>query len=606
MVAQLETDVLVVGSGPAGATSAALLGLYGVRHMLITKYGWLADTPRAHITNQRAMEVLRDLDLEDAAVAQATPQQLMANNVFCESIAGEELGRLYSWGNHPARKADYELASPTSICDLPQNLLEPILIEAAGRRGTMLRFNTEFLDLEQDDDGVTAIVKDRISGEIYRIRAKYLIGADGGRSRVAEVIGLPMEGQMGRAGSMNIIVDADLTKYVAHRPSVLYWVLQPGAQIGGIGAGLVRMVRPWNEWLIIWGYDIEQGERKLSDDEAVSIVRNLVGDETLEVKVRSTSTWTVNEMYAGRYSSGRVFCMGDAVHRHPPTNGLGSNTSIQDAYNLCWKLKYVLEGKASPSLLDSYSTERQPIGRQIVTRANKSISDFPPIFEAVGLLSSSDPAEALKNIEARKAATPEGKARRRKLYEAIANKSYEFNCHGVELNQRYASSAVVSDGTTEPAFGRDRELYYQATTWPGAHLPHVWVEQVDARSRRQRSLHFANRARRRRLEDGCRRRRSGIWRRLLRRHHRPRRMRCARHLRGLVLSERSRGRRLRIGSSRQFHRLARQECRRRRVLDARRGVRPAARPHAPVHARGRRRGSRVKGVVQPTTKRREK
>jgi 2,4-dichlorophenol 6-monooxygenase len=481
MVAQLETDVLVVGSGPAGATSAALLGLYGVRHMLITKYGWLADTPRAHITNQRAMEVLRDLDLEDAAVAQATPQPLMANNVFCESIAGEELGRLYSWGNHPARRADYELASPTGICDLPQNLLEPILIEAAGRRGTTLRFNTEFMDLEQDDDGVTAIVKDRICGEVYRIRAKYLIGADGGRSRVAEVIGLPMEGQMGRAGSMNIIVNADLTKYVAHRPSVLYWILKPGAQIGGIGAGLVRMVRPWNEWLIIWGYDIEQGERKLSNDEAVSIVRNLVGDETLEVKVRSTSTWTVNEMYAGCYSSGRVFCMGDAVHRHPPTNGLGSNTSIQDAYNLCWKLKYVLEGNASPSLLDSYSTERQPIGRQIVSRANKSITEFSPIFEAVGLLSSSDPAEALRNIEARKAATPEGKARRRKLYEAIANKSYEFNCHGVELNQRYASSAVVSDGAPEPAFRRDHELYYQATTWPGAHLPHVWVEHRGVR-----------------------------------------------------------------------------------------------------------------------------
>src|SRR5260221_11384167 len=100
--------------------------------------------------------------------------------------------------------------------------------------------------------------------------------------------------------------------------------------------------------------------------------------------------------------------MGDAVHRHPPTNGLGSNTSIQDAYNLCWKLKYVLEGKASPSLLDSYSTERQPIGRQIVTRANKSISDFPPIFEAVGLLSSSVPTETQKNIWAHKARTPEG------------------------------------------------------------------------------------------------------------------------------------------------------------------------------------------------------
>ena len=160
---------------------------------------------------------------------------------------------------------------------------------------------------------------------------------------------------------------------------------------------------------------------------------------TLDVTIRSTSTWTVNEMYAGHYSSGRVFCMGDAVHRHPPTNGLGSNTSIQDAYNLCWKLKLVLEDKASPSLLDSYSAERQPVGKQIVTRANKSIGDFPPIFEAVGLLSSTDPAEARKNIEARKAPTAEGKARRKKLNEAIAHKSYEFNCHGVELNQRYAS-----------------------------------------------------------------------------------------------------------------------------------------------------------------------
>jgi 2,4-dichlorophenol 6-monooxygenase len=323
---------------------------------------------------------------------------------------------------------------------------------------------------------VTATVKDRISDETYEIRAKYLIGADGGRSRVADTIGLPMEGQMGRAGSMNIIVHADLTKYVAHRPSVLYWVLQPGAEIGGIGAGLVRMVRPWTEWLIIWGYDIEQGERTLTNEEAISIVRNLVGDPALEVTVRSTSTWTVNEMYAGHYAKGRVFCMGDAVHRHPPTNGLGSNTSIQDAYNLCWKLKFVLEGKATPALLDSYSAERQPVGKQIVTRANKSIGDFGPIFEAVGLLSSTDPVEARKTIEARKAPTPEGKARRKKLNEAIANKSFEFNCHGVELNQRYASGAVVPDGTPEPAFVRDRELYYQATTWPGAHLPHVWVE----------------------------------------------------------------------------------------------------------------------------------
>ena len=112
MVAMIETDVLVVGSGPAGATSAALLGMYGVRHILITKYGWLADTPRAHISNQRAMEVLRDLGLEEAAVAQAAPQDLMANNVFCESIAFtlEETRRIFATAPFQGVKAQRELA----------------------------------------------------------------------------------------------------------------------------------------------------------------------------------------------------------------------------------------------------------------------------------------------------------------------------------------------------------------------------------------------------------------------------------------------------------------------------------------------------------------
>ncbi|GAA0268749.1 FAD-dependent monooxygenase [Cryptosporangium japonicum] len=476
----VETDVLVVGSGPAGGAAALLLSTYGVPNVVVTKYSALADTPRAHITNQRTMEVLRDAGLEDVVTAQATPQHLMGDTPFCTSLAGEELGRLHTWYTHPARKAEHDLASPTSICDMPQHLMEPVLVNAAIARGTRFRFDTEYVGLVQDDDGVTATVRDRLRGDEYRIRAKYLIGADGGRSQVAADIGLPTVGQMGVAGSINIVFEADLTKYVAHRPSTLYWVLQTGSDVGGIGMGLVRCVRPWHEWLIVWGYDINGEPPNLTEDYARQVAHMLIGDDTVPVRITSSSAWTVNHLYAERYSSGRVFCAGDAVHRHPPSNGLGSNTSIQDAYNLAWKLKLVLSGAAGPELLETYTAERAPIGKQIVDRANQSIGDTRRIFDALGLLSTSDPEQMRANMAARKDPGAEAEKQRQALREAVAFKDYEFNTHGVELNQRYTSSAVVPDGGAAQN-PRDDELFHHATTTPGAKVPHAWVGRGAAR-----------------------------------------------------------------------------------------------------------------------------
>ncbi|GAA0331420.1 FAD-dependent oxidoreductase [Streptomyces turgidiscabies] len=471
----VDTDVLIVGSGPAGASAALALSTYGVPNIVVTRYASLADTPRAHITNQRTMEVLRDLGVEQDVVARATPQHLMGNTTFCTSLAGEELGRVRSWGNDPLVQAAHELASPTRMCDMPQHLMEPVLVDAAVARGTQLRFQTEYLTHTQDESGVTATVRDRLRGDTYEIRARYLIGADGGRSKVAEDAGLPMGGQMGVAGSINIVFDADLTRYTAHRPSTLYWVLAPGATVGGIGAGLVRNVRPWNEWMIVWGYDVTAGAPDLTTEYAEGIVRRLVGDDDIPVTIKSSSAWTVNEMYAETYANGRVLCAGDAVHRHPPSNGLGSNTSIQDAYNLAWKLKLVLDGVAAPSLLDSYTAERAPVGRQIVTRANKSIAETAPIFAALDGLSPQTPEELWANIAARKDATEAAAGQRARLREAIAAKVYEFNAHGVDLNQRYESAAIVPDGTPDPGFARDPELYHRPTTRPGARLPHAWL-----------------------------------------------------------------------------------------------------------------------------------
>lgn len=482
-MADITTEILIIGTGPAGSATAALLSTYGIDNIAINRYRWLSNTPRAHITNQRTMEVLRDLgrDVENEAYLFATEQDLMGENIFCESLAGEEIGRMKSWGNHPLSRAEHELSSPTKLNDLPQTFMEPLLFKTACSRGTQARMSTEYLSHEQDADGVTTTCLDRLTGKEITIRSKFLVGADGGNSKVAEHAGLPFEGQMGVSGSMNILFRADLSRFVAHRPSVLYWVMQPGADVGGIGMGLVRMVRPWNEWLIVWGYDINQPAPVVDAEFATGVARQLVGDPDLEIELLSANTWTVNNMYATHMQRDRVFIMGDAAHRHPPSNGLGSNTSIQDAFNLAWKLAAVVRGEAGRGLLDTYSVERAPIARQIVTRANQSIGEFGPIFEALGMTGGTDVEKIKASMDARCDATAAAERQREALRQAIAFKKYEFDAHGVEMNQRYKSKGVVTDGQMEPSFDLDAELHYQPTTWPGARVPHAWLYDPNGR-----------------------------------------------------------------------------------------------------------------------------
>jgi 2,4-dichlorophenol 6-monooxygenase len=476
-MADITIDVMIIGTGPAGGTAAALLASYGINTLIINRYRWLANTPRAHITNQRTMEVLRDLgkEVEAEAYIHATDQDLMGENVFCVSLAGEELGRMKSWGKSPASRAEHMLSSPTHMNDLPQTFMEPLLYKTACSRGAQSRMSCEYVSHEQDKDGVTVTVRDRLTEKNFTVRCKYLVGADGGNSLVAEHAGLPFDGKMGLGGSINILFRADLSKYVAHRPSVLYWVMQPGADVGGIGMGVVRMVRPWNEWLIIWGYDISQPAPKVDAAMATQVARQLVGDPHLEIDLISASTWTVNNMYATHMQKDRVFIMGDAAHRHPPSNGLGSNTSMQDAFNLSWKLAAVIKRQATPKLLETYSQERAPIAKQIVTRANQSIGEFGPIFEALGMDGGVDHEKIQRNMDGRCDSGEKTEKQREALRKAIAFKKYEFDCHGVEMNQRYVSPAVIPDGMTSPGEGIDMELHYVPTTSPGARIPHAWV-----------------------------------------------------------------------------------------------------------------------------------
>ncbi|UDY23459.1 FAD-dependent oxidoreductase [Nocardioides sp. Kera G14] len=465
-------DVLVVGSGPTGAATALLLARHGLSVTLVSRATWAADSPRAHITNQRTMEVLRAVGLEAQCRAQASPLGSMANQVLCTSLAGEEFGRVWSWGNDPGRMGDYLTSSPGVGCDLPQDRLEPILIGEAARLGARIRFQTTFLDLTQDDDGVAVEVLDQLTGRTETLRASYVVGADGGQSPVAEAVGVTFTGKAGVGNAMNVRFTADLSGLVAHRPGSLFEVIQPDRP-DRLGHGMVRMVQPWHDWIAGFVH-LGEANSKLTAEEALVEVRRLIGDDSIDVTITGLFPWRVNHVVADTYAVGRVLLAGDAVHRHPPMNGLGANTCIQDAYNLAWKLAYVLQGRAGTGLLDSYTAERRPVGEQIVDRAITSWHQGRDLLPALGLDPTAPVAEREAAYGLLSEPSEEGEKRREALATVLAEKAYIFEAHGVEMNQRYASSAIVGDGTPF-TFDRDPELVAQQTSTPGARLPHCWV-----------------------------------------------------------------------------------------------------------------------------------
>ena len=476
-----DADVMVVGTGPMGATTALALATYGLRVIALTRQNWLADTPRAHVTNLRAMEVLRSLGLEDDAMARATPWELMGDTTFTTSLAGPEIARIASFGLGDQRYGEYRAASPCRMADLPQPLLEPLLVDAAAARGAIFSFNTLYRSSTQDGDGVDVELEDRLTGQVQRKRVRYLVGADGARSQVMDDAGLAVEGQLRRGGTVYAQFDGDLSRHMAHRSSVLTWILDEDA-VGEIGLGLLRAVRPWDRWIAGWGFDPDAGEPDLSLDTARARIRTYVGDPDFDPDITAVSPWYVNEASAPAYSRGRVFCGGDAVHRHPPSNGLGSNTSIQDGFNLAWKLAYVIRGHAAEGLLDSYSAERAPVGEQVVRRANQSRREYAGLHGALAAERSGAPTGRAKLASA----TSEGARARAALADVLALKDNEYNALGVELNQRYSSIAVVPDGAAPEAFVQDREIHAQHTTRPGAKLPHAWL--VDRGGRRLSTL----------------------------------------------------------------------------------------------------------------------
>jgi 2,4-dichlorophenol 6-monooxygenase len=473
----IEIPVLIVGAGPAGLTLALALARYGVPALTVEKHRSTAHTPRAHIINQRTVEIFRALDISEKFHEVAIPQAGMTNNLWYTTLADPEVARSQTWGTGPDRAAEYFLSSPEPMANCAQTVLEPMLLAAAREAGADIEFQTEFVELHQDTDGVTSVIRDRTTGDTRTVRSRYVIGADGANSRVLTQAGLTVEGRDDLGHAANIWFRADLTRFFEHRPGVLSWNVMPGP-LPPLRLGTLICHKLYTEFVLAFMYDPQETTlSELTEDALLQRIRAVVGED-IDAEILGLAGWQVRAQVAACYSSGNVFCMGDAVHRHPPTNGLGLNMSVADAYNLAWKLAFVLDGRAGGRLLDSYSAERQPIGAAGVKRAITSLHESSAIETALGLEPGQSAEDGWKALNVLYEPGVAGDERRRALRNAIELSNYQFNAHGIELGYRYQSEVITDDPTPPPETQRDPVLHYTPTTRPGARVPHARLERA--------------------------------------------------------------------------------------------------------------------------------
>lgn len=485
---EIQTPVLIVGGGGAGLSASMLLSALGVESLLVSALPTTSVLPKAHVLNQHTMEIFRELGIADRVYERGTPAAQMSATAWYAGFAGahpstgREIARLESWGAGGCNPA-WATASPCRSANLPQIRLEPILRERAEELAPgRVRFGHEVVGLEQDDASVRAEVLDRAADRRYRVRARYLLACDGGRT-IGPKVGIALEGQHDVAREVSIHMTADLSRWARDPEVLIRWIWLPDtAQLAVlVPMGPERWGPDSEEWVFHLNY-LADDPRAQDDARVEADMRGALGIGDHPVAIHKISRWSLEGVLADRYRAGRVFVLGDAAHRHPPTGGLGLNGAIQDAHNLCWKVAAVLAGDASERLLDSYEAERRPVARRNVERSVASAQNQLAIGRGLGLDPGAGAAANWAALERLWNDRPEDLAYRREAARLLASQSIEFDEHNVEYGHEYASDAVVADGTPAPPTV-DHIHIYAATTRPGHPLPHAEVVDADGARR---------------------------------------------------------------------------------------------------------------------------
>jgi 2-polyprenyl-6-methoxyphenol hydroxylase-like FAD-dependent oxidoreductase len=372
-----EPDVLIVGGSLVGLSTALFLRLHGISCLAVERHPSTAIHPRAGHFQLRTVEILRSAGLEESVRRKGEEQYHPnggINNV--ESLAGREIASYFSDLN-----AGVDEFSPTVRLFIDQDALEPILRARAEELGAAVRYRLECASLSQDHEGVTATLRDLEGGSERTVRSRYVVAADGNRSRIREQLGIAMRGHGLLSQSITIYFrsEGDLAPLLAGRDQGVNYVTNP------VLRGFFRLDRSGNRGFLVVNLvgDIARPEvvaaypsapwanvaQTITEQRALELLRAAIGVPDIPVVIENVATWRAVADSAERYQDGRVFLAGDAAHTMPPNGGFGGNTGIQDAYNLAWKLALVQRGVAGPRLIDTYDSERRAIGELMVEQA---------------------------------------------------------------------------------------------------------------------------------------------------------------------------------------------------------------------------------------------
>ncbi|QSE86638.1 FAD-dependent oxidoreductase [Rhodococcus koreensis] len=482
MSAPESTEVVVIGGGPAGLTAAIELAQLGVDVTVFERRATTSHLPRAHLLNQRTMEIFDAIGVADDVYEMSPPEDRWHRVGWYTSLAGDrpgqgrEIGHIHAWGGGPDTDR-YAAASPNRYANVPQMRLDPLLRRHAERQCPgRIHYGHEVTDVRTTTDGVEVAVIETETGATRTVQARYAIGADGGRL-VSSLLGVEMQGPTQLLDMVSMHVTADLTPWIRDDQVLLYYFIDPLGNGGFRGSMCAMGPDTWGsqsrEWAFHqafpWGSKEAMDETTLKDR-----FRDIIGIPDLEFDVHAISHWEFEGVTADRYRVGNVFLVGNAAHRHPPTGGLGLNTAVQDVDNLCWKLAQVLREKAGADLLNTYESERRPVGLFNVRHSLENAGGHRKIAAALGMTPEISVEDGWKEIDTWLAPGPAGDKRRRLVAAAVADNGDDYSQLNVEAGFAYDSGAVIPDGT-EPPHTHTSLRDYTPTTRPGHHLPHAWV-----------------------------------------------------------------------------------------------------------------------------------